>query len=91
MEIDLTKRLSDSRITRVIIGKPSSMDISEIFELNTKDALSGDLITHENFDEDDIFYIQDIGYCKRTSLVLAGARLISCSSLYESIFEANIS
>ena len=72
MIINLTLPIKDSRITRTVSGKPSSMDISELFETNAKDTFTDEPITHKNFDSDEVFYIQEIGYVRRKSLVELG-------------------
>lgn len=87
MYIPLDKRLEDNRQTRVVIGLPFCMDISSIFENEEVDFLDSKPITHENFDNDDIFFIQKNGYVKRKSLLDYGFVAIACGDLDESIVE----
>lgn len=87
MIIKLDKPMFDSRCSRVVIGRPKSMDISCIFEEETRDSLTNELITHENFDNDDVYYIDSLGYTRRKSLVEAGYGTIECESAFETITE----
>ena len=91
MIIDLTKPIPNSRFTRTVIVKPSSMDISEIFELNKVDVVTGDPITDENFDSDEVIYLADIGYTRRKTLMDLGYKYIRLnSSFYEEITTKNL-
>jgi hypothetical protein len=76
----------------VVVGRHSGMDISTIFENNEKDFLSGKEITDGNFDFDDIYYIQELGYTTRGSLVEVGFNRIENKnkSIYDDINEADL-
>ena len=89
MIIDLSKEIASNRMTRVVIGEPSSSDISTIFESKERDFLTDVPITHENFDEDDVYYVQNVGYTRRQSLVDAGYKSVKIDTLYSPITGKN--
>lgn len=82
---------SNNRMTRVVLGMNSSMDISTIFETHQKDFLTGEEITDKNFDSDDVYYIQELGYTKRTSLLAVGiTKVVNIDSIYSNIYSKNL-
>jgi hypothetical protein len=91
MTIDLTNLMENHRFTRVVCGRHPAMDISEIFETHQKDFLTGEEITHENFDDDDVYYIQEIGYTRRKSLLKAGVtKIVNIDNIYADIHNKNL-
>lgn len=90
IKINLKNKISSTRNTRVIIGLSPSTDISILFENNEKDFIDNQVITHENFDIDNIFFIQGFGYVKRQSLLNSGFIYVILESLYDSITIGNL-
>lgn len=91
MEISLNDKMENHRISRVVIGLSMSMDISTIFENEERDFLTGEFITPGNFDEDVVYYIQDLGYTRRKSLLKEGFEKVSISSFSSSLCLDNFS
>ena len=79
------ENIRDIRLTRTIIGKPSSMDMSDIFENEIKDFLTGEFITHENFDNDYVIFIKDMGYTRRNSLLELNIQYINIDDIHKEI------
>ncbi len=90
MEIDLHKRLDNQRSTRVVLGQSFSMDVSYIFDGETRDFLTDELITHDNFDEDDVWFIKGIGFTRRKSLLDVGYSKIVMDSLDSPVYEDDL-
>jgi hypothetical protein len=91
MTIDLTNLMENHRFTRVVCGKHPSMDISEIFETHQKDFLTDEEITHENFDDDDVYFIQELGYTRRVSLLKVGVtKIVNIDNIYADIHKENL-
>ena len=86
MKIVLKERLKDLRFTRRVIGKSSCMDISTIFENKEKDFLKDEYITDENFEWDDVYYIQNLGYTRRQSLLDMVFTVVYCDSLSSDLY-----
>ena len=87
MFISFEKNLECTRISRVVLGRHSGMDISTIFENREVDFLTNEPITHKNFDGDDVYYIEKNGYTRRQSLLDFGFIGIECENLFSSINE----
>ena len=83
--INLLSRMQNNRATRTVLGKPSSSDISVLFESGETDFITGDSITQENFDLDDIWYIQGMGYTRRKSLIQCGFTKIDVESIHDPV------
>jgi len=89
-ELNLKNKIENKRITRTVIGLKSGMDISTIFDDREKDFIDGEFITHENFDNDDIYYVQKFGYTKRKSLLNSGFNFVITDSLSDDITIDNL-
>jgi hypothetical protein len=87
MFISFEKRIEDTRFTRCVMGKYKGIDISTIFENEEVDFLTTEPITHENFDDDDVYYIQKNGYTRRKALFDWGFKGIECDNLFSDIKE----
>jgi hypothetical protein len=90
MIIDLETDLDSKRCTRVVVGLPAGYDLSVLFDALTVDYFTGEAITHENFDDDTVIKIEDVGYARRKSLLNFGFRYLTCESLYNPISLKNL-
>lgn len=81
---------NDHRMSRIVIGCSFSMDISTIFESGTRDFITDELITHENFDDEDVYYIHDSGYTRESSLMAMGVRWVKVNDLSDIIKEHDL-
>jgi hypothetical protein len=63
-----TINLSDLTLAPVILGKPVNADLSILFVNPTRDALTGELITRENFHDDVLIFIAELAATRAREL-----------------------